>query len=90
MRIGKVKLKAEFEYVVDLDNPLMVENAETSICEDLHDLYQEMGSAGFSELLVQEEDPSLQYDDVPNFLKEICDGDTEEVLPPDYQPGFPG
>jgi len=66
MRLGKIKLG--MEYVVDLDNQSMVEEAKGCLFEDLMNAvkYDELGAA-----IDIEEDVNnvLSEKDIPDFLK---------------------
>lgn len=66
MKLGKVKI--ELEYIVDLDNQDMVDQAKNALYEDL------MNAAKYEELFdmieVTDEDKTLKETDIPEFLRE--------------------
>lgn len=66
MKLGKVKI--ELEYIVDLDNQDMVDQAKNALYEDL------MNAAKYEELFdmieVTDEDKTLKEEDIPEFLIE--------------------
>jgi hypothetical protein len=66
MRLGKVKI--EIEYVVDLDNDDMVEEATNCLYEKIMNAvkYNEV----FDYIKVTDEDKTLKEKDIPEFLKE--------------------
>jgi hypothetical protein len=66
MKLGKVKI--ELEYVVDLDNEEMVNDAKTYMYEDIMNIvkYGEL----FDIIEVTDEDKTLKEEDIPDFLKE--------------------
>ena len=66
MKLGKVKI--ELEYVVDLDNEEMVNDAKTYMYEDIMNIvkYEEL----FDIIEVTDEDKTLKEEDIPDFLKE--------------------
>ena len=66
MRLGKVCIK--IEYVVDLDNEDMVEEAKACLFEDV------MNAVKYDEIdsnINVVEDQSLTENDIPDFLKEL-------------------
>ena len=66
MKLGKVKI--ELEYIIDLDNQDMVDQAKNALYEDL------MNAAKYEELFdmieVTDEDKTLKETDIPEFLRE--------------------
>ena len=70
MRMGKVRLDVEFEYVVDLDNKNMVAHAKDALCEDIYNFTRD---GDFEPLIVEEESPNAQEADIPEFLLEMCE-----------------
>jgi hypothetical protein len=66
MKLGKVKI--ELEYIVDLDNQDMVDQAKNALYEDL------MNAAKYEELFdmieITDEDKTLKETDIPEFLRE--------------------
>lgn len=66
MKLGKVKI--ELEYVVDLDNEDMVNNAKNCMYEDIMNIvkYEEL----FDMIEVTDEDKTLKEEDIPEFLIE--------------------
>lgn len=66
MRLGKVKI--ELEYVVDLDNDEMINDAKNAIYEDLMAAYKY--DELFDAIHVTDEDKTLKEEDIPEFLKE--------------------
>lgn len=66
MKLGKVKI--ELEYVVDLDNEDMVNNAKNYMYEDIMSIvkYEEL----FDIIEVTDEDKTLKEEDIPEFLIE--------------------
>jgi len=66
MRLAKVKI--EFQYVVDMDNDDMVNQAKNALYEDL------MSAVKYNELFdyihVTDEDKTLKLEDIPEFLTE--------------------
>lgn len=74
MRLGKVKLTAE--YVVNLDDEYMVEEAKTALYEDI------MNFVKYDELqdhLEVEEDPTAKEEDIADFLQVNTDDYAEEL-----------
>lgn len=73
MKLGKVKI--ELEYIVDLDNQDMVDQAKNALYEDL------MNAAKYEELFdmieVTDEDKTLKETDIPEFLRE--EDETKEL-----------
>lgn len=65
MRLGKVKI--ELEYVVDLDNDDMVNDAKNALYEDLMAAYKYDGLYNLIE--VTGEDKFLNEENIPEFLK---------------------
>lgn len=66
MKLGKVKI--ELEYVVDLDNEDMVNDAKNYMYEDIMNIvkYEEL----FDIIEVTDEDKTLKEEDIPEFLIE--------------------
>ncbi|NBQ48908.1 MAG: hypothetical protein EBU33_10730 [Sphingobacteriia bacterium] len=79
MRLAKVKI--EFQYVVDMDNDDMVNQAKNALYEDVVSAfkYNEL----FSYIHVTDEDKTLKQEDIPEFLTEgdlALDDDDEGVI----------
>ena len=66
MRLGKVKI--EMEYVVDLDNEDMINEAKNALYEDLMNAYKY--NKIYNHIEVTEQDESLKECDIPEFLLE--------------------
>ncbi len=66
MKLGKVVIN--LEYVVDLDNKEMVEQAQDALYEDLMSAYRYNGLADW--IGVKEGDENLSESDIPEFLLE--------------------
>jgi hypothetical protein len=75
MKIGKVHLS--MEYIVDLDNPEMVDEAKQCLYEDLMALYKYDELFGHIETAPA---PEATEDDIPAFLLDQgLEEETEEV-----------
>lgn len=62
-RLGRVEFRCS--YVVDLDDPMMVEDAQLAVYEDVHN------SVRFDEVeawIEVKEDPNANPADIPEFL----------------------
>lgn len=66
MRLGKVKI--EMEYVVDLDNDMMIYEAKNALYEDLMSAYKY--DEIYNRIEVTEQDKTLKKSDIPEFLLE--------------------
>jgi hypothetical protein len=75
MRIGKVRLNVRLEYVVDLDNPHMVEHAKDALYEDVQSLAAE---ENLGELFVVRASRNLTEEDIPEFLYDGLTQNDEE------------
>jgi len=75
MRLGKVKI--QMEYVVDLDNKEMIEQAKIALYEDLMSAYKY--DEIYDNIDVTDEDKSLKESDIPEFLLETDDDLKEEL-----------
>lgn len=73
MRLGKVKIS--YEYVVDLDNESMVEQAKDALFEDISNSikYEELG-----QIITTEETPNASENDIPDFLLEEDEWERED------------
>jgi len=65
------RLVIDLSYVVDVNDPDMIEHARSAIYEDLINLYKndELAEA----ITLQDVDPTLTYADIPEFLLEDQD-----------------
>ncbi len=66
MRLARVE--ARFSYVVDLDDPAMVDEARECVVEDICNAVKFGEEA--EHVRVGEPDPSLKPEDIPSFLTE--------------------
>ena len=66
MKLGKVKF--ETEYVVDLDNEDMIDEAKNALYEDLMNVYKY--NELYNHIEVTEQDETLKESDIPEFLLE--------------------
>ena len=66
MKLGKVKI--EMEYVVDLDNEDMIEEAKNALYEDLMNAYKY--DEIYNHIEVTEQDKTLKESDISEFLLE--------------------
>jgi len=64
MRLGRVEFRVS--YVVDLDNPEMVDHASDALFDDIWHIGKD-GEIGRL-IRVREADPSDTVDDIPEFL----------------------
>jgi hypothetical protein len=73
------KVVIDMSYVVDTEDPHMIERAVSCIMEDLHNAikYNELENY----IVVQDPDPSLKESDIPEFLLE---DETEEEYAREY------
>jgi len=70
MRLGRVEVR--LDYVVDLDNPDMVQHAKDAIDADLTQMHPD----GFDMIIhVNEDSHGLEESDIPEFLREDEDDD---------------
>lgn len=73
-RYGKVEFK--ISYVVDLDDQIMVDDAKQCVFEDV------MNAVKYDEVvnyIDAAEDPTAKAEDVPEFLREENNGDSDEI-----------
>ena len=70
------KITIDLGYVVDINDPDMIEHARNAFYEDIMSMvkYRELGDA----IEVGEPDPSLSESDIPSFL--FDDKDVEEEV----------
>lgn len=74
MRLGKVKLTAE--YVVNLDDEYMVEEAKTALYEDIMNFVKYDELQNHFDVV---EDPTSKEDDIADFLQVNTDDYDEEL-----------
>lgn len=69
MKLGKVKVISE--YIVDLDNDIMVQNAKDALFDDFYHIFVGANYDEFDYVITIEECKELTEKDITSFLQEL-------------------